>query len=186
MIERETSDEIDLTNGVTIGVHTSSYKSVRGRTLAAALCDEVAFWRSDDSRNPAEAILRALRPSLSTIPHAPLICASSTYMQDGALYDAFIKHHGKDPSNVMVWKADTQTMNPSFRQSVIDEAYATDAAASKAVSVAGVFPDSSHDPITYPFAVIKAGDTPDARAFLAFLATPGVRVVWTRYGFKVE
>jgi molybdate transport system substrate-binding protein len=64
--------------------------------------------------------------------------------------------------------------------------YATDAAASKAVSVAGVFPDSSHDPITYPFAVIKAGDTSDARAFLAFLATPGVRVVWTRYGFKVE
>ena len=30
--------------------------------------------------------------------------------------------------------------------------YATDAAASKAVSIAGVFPDSSHDPITYPFA----------------------------------
>lgn len=132
MIERETSDEIDLTNGVTIGVHTSSYKSVRGRTLAAALCDEVAFWRSDDSRNPAEAILRALRPALSTIPHAPLICASSTYMQDGALYDAFAKHHGKDASNVMVWKADTLTMNPTFRKSVIDEAYASDAAAATA------------------------------------------------------
>ncbi|MGO8977210.1 MAG: terminase large subunit domain-containing protein [Steroidobacteraceae bacterium] len=126
-IERETSDEIDLTNGVTIGVHTSSYKSVRGRTLAACCADEVGFWRSDDSRNPAEAILRALRPALSTIPHAPLICASSTYTQDGALFDAYTKHHGKDASTVMVWKADTVTMNPSFRKDVIEAAYAADA-----------------------------------------------------------
>jgi molybdate transport system substrate-binding protein len=64
--------------------------------------------------------------------------------------------------------------------------YATDAAASKAVSIAGVFPDSSHDPITYPFAVTKAGDTPDARAFLAFLTTPEASAIWMRYGFKVE
>jgi molybdate transport system substrate-binding protein len=64
--------------------------------------------------------------------------------------------------------------------------YATDAAVSSAVRVAGVFPDSSHDPVTYPFAVVKAGDTPDARAFLAFLATPPVRAIWVRRGFKVE
>ena len=40
MIERETSDEIDLTNGVAIAVHTSSYKSVRrknARSGAAAM-----------------------------------------------------------------------------------------------------------------------------------------------------
>jgi molybdate transport system substrate-binding protein len=64
--------------------------------------------------------------------------------------------------------------------------YSTDAAASKAVSIAGVFPDTSHDPITYPFAVTKGGDMPDARAFLEFLSTPAVRAVWTRNGFKVE
>jgi molybdate transport system substrate-binding protein len=64
--------------------------------------------------------------------------------------------------------------------------YSTDAAASKAVSIAGVFPDSSHDPITYPFAVVKAGDSPDARAFLTFLSTPEVRQVWVHWGFKVE
>src|SRR5690242_2398380 len=47
--------------------------------------------------------------------------------------------------------------------------YATDAAVSKGVMVAGVFPDNSHDPITYPFAVVKASDTPDARALLTFM-----------------
>ncbi len=64
--------------------------------------------------------------------------------------------------------------------------YATDAAVSKGVAVAGVFPDSSHDPITYPFAVTKSGDTPEARAFLTFLSSPAVREVWARNGFKVE
>lgn len=64
--------------------------------------------------------------------------------------------------------------------------YATDAAVSKAVAVAGVFPNSSHDPISYPFAVTKTGDTPEARAFLAFLATPAAREVWIKRGFKVE
>jgi molybdate transport system substrate-binding protein len=63
---------------------------------------------------------------------------------------------------------------------------ATDAAASKGVVVAGVFPENSHDPITYPFAVTKGGDTPEARAFLAFLSSPAVREVWIRNGFKVE
>jgi molybdate transport system substrate-binding protein len=64
--------------------------------------------------------------------------------------------------------------------------YSTDAAASKAVSIAGVFPENSHDPITYPFAVTKSGDTPEARAFLDFLSTPAVREIWTKNGFKVE
>ena len=34
--------------------------------------------------------------------------------------------------------------------------YGTDAAVSKAVMVAGTFPPSSHDPVTYPFAVVKS------------------------------
>ncbi|HVY17354.1 MAG TPA: molybdate ABC transporter substrate-binding protein [Rhodopila sp.] len=64
--------------------------------------------------------------------------------------------------------------------------YATDAAISKKVVVAGVFPESSHDPISYPFAIVKANDTPDARAFLSFLAGSQMRAVWTKLGFKVQ
>lgn len=64
--------------------------------------------------------------------------------------------------------------------------YGTDAAVSKAVMVAGVFPAGSHDPITYPFAVVQSGDTPDARALLTFLAGPQAREVFLKRGFKVE
>jgi molybdate transport system substrate-binding protein len=52
--------------------------------------------------------------------------------------------------------------------------------------VAGIFPASSHDPITYPFAVVKSGDTPDAHALLTFLAGPQAREVFVKRGFKVE
>jgi molybdate transport system substrate-binding protein len=64
--------------------------------------------------------------------------------------------------------------------------YATDAAVSKAVMVAGTFPANTHDPISYPFAVIKAGDTTEARKLLAFLAGPQARAVFVRLGFRVE
>jgi molybdate transport system substrate-binding protein len=64
--------------------------------------------------------------------------------------------------------------------------YATDAAVSKAVMIAGTFPADSHDPISYPFAVTKAGDTAEARALLTFLAGPQARAVFEQRGFKVE
>jgi molybdate transport system substrate-binding protein len=64
--------------------------------------------------------------------------------------------------------------------------YGTDAAISKAVAVAGIFPENSHNPISYPFAATKAGDNADARAFLTFLTTPPAREIWVKRGFKVE
>lgn len=64
--------------------------------------------------------------------------------------------------------------------------YATDAPVSKGVMVAGTFPDSSHDPISYPFAVTTSGDTKEARALLAFMAGPQARAVFVQRGFKVE
>jgi molybdate transport system substrate-binding protein len=62
--------------------------------------------------------------------------------------------------------------------------YGTDAAISAAVTIAGVFPESSHEPITYSFAATKAGDTKQARAFLEFLRTPAARAIWVKRGFK--
>jgi molybdate transport system substrate-binding protein len=64
--------------------------------------------------------------------------------------------------------------------------YATDAAVSKAVTIAGTFPADSHDPVSYPFAVVRAGDTPEARALMTFLAGPLARVIFVNRGFKVE
>jgi molybdate transport system substrate-binding protein len=64
--------------------------------------------------------------------------------------------------------------------------YATDAAVSKSVMIAGTFPADSHDPVSYPFAVTKSGDTAEARALLQFLTGPAARAVFVQRGFKVE
>jgi hypothetical protein len=132
LIERETADTLDLTNGVTIEVGTASYRSTRGYTLAAVLCDEIAFWPTDDSAEPDYAILDALRPGMSTIPSAMLLCASSPYARRGALWDAYRRYFGKDDSALLVWKAATRTMNPTVPQALIDRAMERDQASAAA------------------------------------------------------
>ena len=131
LIRRETAETIDLTNNITIEILTASFRTVRGYTLIAALCDEIAFWRSDESANPDSEIIGALRPAMATIPGAMLLCASSPYARRGALWTAFRKHFGKE-NNELVWKAPTRTMNPTVPQSFIDEAYENDPASAAA------------------------------------------------------
>jgi hypothetical protein len=128
LVERETDESFDLTNQVTIEIATASFRSVRGYTIAAALCDELAFWPTDDSAEPDYEILDALRPGMLTIPGAMLLCASSPYARRGALWDAFRQHYSKDGDPVLVWRAPTRVMNPTVKRSVIDAAIARDPA----------------------------------------------------------
>ena len=128
LVERQTEDVIDLTNGVTIEITTASFRSIRGYTVIAALCDEIAFWRTDEgSSNPDVEVLAALRPSMATVPGSLLLCASSPYSRRGALWDSHRRHFGRADSPVLVWKAPTRVMNPTVPQSIVDEAMEADA-----------------------------------------------------------
>ena len=132
MVEREARGGFDLTNRISVEVGTAFYKSVRGYTIVAALCDEMAFWPTDDSAQPDYEILDALRPGMATIPNAMLLCASSPYARRGALWDAHRQHYGKDGDTVLVWQAETRDMNPTVPQRVIDEATERDPASAAA------------------------------------------------------
>ena len=73
-----TVETIELSNRVHDRDRHGELSLTRGYTYAAVLCDEVAFWRSDEtSLNPDVEILRALRPGMATIPGAVLLMASS-------------------------------------------------------------------------------------------------------------
>jgi molybdate transport system substrate-binding protein len=63
--------------------------------------------------------------------------------------------------------------------------YATDAAVSPGVTVIGTFPETSHDPITYPFAVTQAGDSKDSRALLDYLDGPAAAAAFKARGFTL-
>lgn len=62
--------------------------------------------------------------------------------------------------------------------------YATDARASKAVRIVGIFPSASHPPIRYPVAVLNASRHKDAAAFRAFLLSKQGRAIFARHGFS--
>ena len=67
-------------------------------------------------------MLNALRPGMATIPNSMLLCASSPYARRGALWDAHRRHFAQDGDPILVWQADTRTMNPTVPQILIDEA----------------------------------------------------------------
>jgi hypothetical protein len=126
-------ESIRLSNRVTIRVQVASFRRLRGRTVACAILDECAFWYADEeSRNPDTEVLKALRPSMLTIPGSLLIAISSPYAKRGILWDAFRRYFGKDNARVLVWKADTVAMNPSVDREVIDAAYEEDPTSARA------------------------------------------------------
>jgi hypothetical protein len=127
LVVAQKKESIELANRVRIEVHTASFRGVRGYSLVGVVCDEIAFWRTDDgSANPDTEILAALRPGMATIPGALLIAISSPYARRGALWEAHRRHFGRDGDPVLVWQADTRAMNPRVDQQIIQDEYDKD------------------------------------------------------------
>lgn len=125
----ETAETINLKNRVSIEIHTASFRSTRGYTIVAALCDEIAFWPTDEtSSEPDAEVINAIKPGMATIPGAMLLAASSPYARKGAMWEAYRKHFAKDGDDVLVWRADTRSMNAGVPQKYIDAQYADDPA----------------------------------------------------------
>jgi hypothetical protein len=133
LIENKTAETLSLATGVDVTVRPASFRSVRGISAVAAICDECAFWRSDEvSINPDVEIIRALRPSL-LITKGPLISISSPYARRGYLWNTYRRHFGPDGNpKVLVAQASSQTMNPSVDMDWIAEQFDEDPVAAEA------------------------------------------------------
>jgi len=125
LVERVTSDTIELSNGAAIEVHSSSFRRLRGRTVVAAVLDECSFWRSMESASPAEETYSALVPAMATTEGSLLIGISSPYRQAGLLFEKFKAHHGED-GDVLALKAETRQLNPTISEKVIQRAMERD------------------------------------------------------------
>ncbi len=64
--------------------------------------------------------------------------------------------------------------------------YGTDAAASGKVQIAGTFPADTHEPVSYPIAIVAKHDRPEVRRFLEFLGGPEAQRVYRSSGFSFK
>jgi Terminase large subunit, T4likevirus-type, N-terminal len=134
LVVAETADTITLSTGADIEVVPASFRTIRGRTAVAVICDEIAFWRNESnySANPDSEILAAARPALATTG-GPLICISSPYARRGEMWLAYKRDWGPggDPL-ILIAKAESRALNPTLPQKVVDRAYERDPLAAAA------------------------------------------------------
>jgi len=64
--------------------------------------------------------------------------------------------------------------------------YATDARITDRVRIVGTFPESTHGPITYPFAIVAGHDRPDVRNLFDHLTGAAGIAVFERFGFVTK
>lgn len=124
------AESIELRHNTRIEVLTSSYRSVRGRTVAAAILDECSFLRSEDSAVPDIELYRAILPSLLTL-RGTLIAISSPHMRRGLMYDLYGRYFAKDSARGIYLQSDSRTLNPSLDAEAIERATAADPEAAK-------------------------------------------------------
>ena len=111
--------EIRLKNHISISVHPSSFRSVRGRTLLCAILDEVSFWRDDASANPDQEVYRAILPSLATT-NGMLVAISTPYRKVGLLHTKWRDHFAVDDDTVLVTQGASRVFNPTLSKRLIE------------------------------------------------------------------
>src|SRR5262249_26068165 len=123
--------EIELRNGIVIAVHSNSYRTVRGRTVVAAVFDEVAFWRDETTATPDAEVYSAVLPGLATTG-GMLIGISTPYRKIGLLHQKWRDHFGVDGDDVLVVQGASKAFNPSLADATIAAQRAADPAAALA------------------------------------------------------
>jgi hypothetical protein len=113
-----TRDRIELSTQVDIEILTCNFRTIRGRTIVCALCDEIAFWM-DEGRNPDHEVVTGIRPATATIPNAKIVMLSSPYARRGVLWEMYQRCYGKPDEGTLVWQAPTRTMNPLIPEDLI-------------------------------------------------------------------
>jgi hypothetical protein len=131
LVDRDTGDGVELTNGMALTVLANDFRSIRGRTLIAVIMDECAYWRHELTTSPDLEVYRAARPGLASVPGSLLIAISSPYRRAGLLWRKYRKHWAQ-PGDVLVVRAETRQLNPEIDQQIVAEALEDDPEAGRA------------------------------------------------------
>jgi hypothetical protein len=119
-IKNERRGELEFKHGISIVCFPCSHVTIRGVSVVCAICDEVAFWRHEETAaNPEEEVLDALRPAMATFPRAKLIKISTPYRKEGILWREYQQRAELDH---LVWQLPSPEMNPTLQPAVLERA----------------------------------------------------------------
>jgi hypothetical protein len=174
LIKRTTTDEIELTNGISIQVYPCNVARIRGASLVCFVGDEAAFWKNSEGKNIDVDVLNSARPGLS-FPYSKMIKISSPWMMRGECWNDYQRYWGKPESEVLVLQGDIYTFRPDYSAKKLEAARRRDPVAFEQEWLARFRTDLSgmYDP-----AVIDRTVNPDRPMELAFRATKGFRAAF--------
>jgi hypothetical protein len=166
-VESATTTEVRLRGNVVLSTRAGNYRTVRGRTLLAAIIDEVAFLHDETSALPDIEVYRALLPALATTG-GMLIGISTPYRKLGLLYQKHRDHFGVADPDVLVVSGNAPRFNPTINVSVIERARASDPEAAREGVLYHTYVDMGggrHDPST--IGIVHTVGEGDGRRFVA-------------------
>jgi hypothetical protein len=129
-IDEITRSEIRLRNGITIAIHSNSFRTIRGRTLCGCIFDEVAIWRDELSATPDIEVYTAVLPALLTT-RGMLIGISTGYRRTGLLYSKYRDFFGQDSPETLVVQGSTPQFNQTLTETDIAAQQAADPSAAQ-------------------------------------------------------
>lgn len=119
LVQRETETMLELKNDVDVMVATNNLRAPRGRTVAVAILDEVAYWAGADSASPDTETFAAIEPATLTIPNSLIIGISSPHRRKGLLFQKWTQYYGKNDDDVLVIRGPSKTFNPTLPDRII-------------------------------------------------------------------
>jgi hypothetical protein len=114
----KTQSKIRLKNGVIIGIHAASYRTVRGRTLCGVVLDELAYFRTEDSATPDTEIYSAILPALATTGGL-MVAISTPYRKIGLLHQKHKDHFGIDSDDTLIVQGASKIFNATLDDAII-------------------------------------------------------------------
>jgi hypothetical protein len=112
---RETAMEIELSNGCVFQAIPASARASRGKAVALACFDEVAFSLDTDANRGARALFDALSPSIAQFaPYSKILELSSPWMTDGVFFEHFQQAQSGEFKGMSARKIPTWEINPGL------------------------------------------------------------------------
>lgn len=114
-ITRETSLDIEISNGCVFQAIPASARASRGKAVAAILQDELAFSIEGDMNRGAEAMYNALSPSIAQFgKYGKIIELSSPWLTSGLFFDHFRQAESGEFPGMEARQIPTWEINPSL------------------------------------------------------------------------